>query len=257
MTSTVRRARIIDPWLIRTPVEGGAALRLFCFHCAGGAATEFSAWPSSLPGGIEVLPVQLPGRENRFVEPPLEDLDRLVSLVVDGIGGKLRPPFAFLGHCFGALLAFEVTRRLRRLGMPGPAHLVVAGHPAPHIRQRSPRIGHLDDAALVGELRRLKGTSEAVLTHPELLELLLPPMRGDYRAAEAYHYTDGPPFACPILALGGTEDPDTNADELAAWASHTTAGCEVRIVEGDHYFVARQAPAVTALVVEALGAVRG
>jgi medium-chain acyl-[acyl-carrier-protein] hydrolase len=244
-----------DPWLVRPLLEQGEPrLRLFCFHCAGGAGTEFSPWPSTLPGGIEVAPVQLPGRENRFAEPPIEDLEVLVSAVLEGLGPRLRPPFALLGHCFGGLLAFELSRRLAALGRPAPEHLVVAGHRAPQLPQRNPRISHLDDRALVEELRRLGGTSEAVLGHKELLQLLLPPMRGDYRAAETYRYQKAPPLGCPILALGATSDPDTNEEELAAWASHTTGALSVRMLEGDHYFVTRRAPEVIALVTEALGA---
>ena len=57
-----QRAALADPWLIRPLTEQERPrMRLFCFHCAGGAGTEFSTWPPSLRGEIEVAPVQLPG----------------------------------------------------------------------------------------------------------------------------------------------------------------------------------------------------
>ncbi|WP_043225454.1 thioesterase II family protein, partial [Burkholderia glumae] len=43
-----------------------ARVRLVCFHYAGSGASMFAPWAAALPDAVELLAVQLPGRENRL-----------------------------------------------------------------------------------------------------------------------------------------------------------------------------------------------
>ncbi|MGA8518751.1 MAG: alpha/beta fold hydrolase, partial [Pseudonocardiaceae bacterium] len=90
-----------------------ARLRLICLPAAGGGASRYRDWPAHLPDGVEVVSVQLPGRENRFDEQPIDSMDQLVGSLLDGLAGNLIAPFALFGHSMGALIAFELARRLR------------------------------------------------------------------------------------------------------------------------------------------------
>jgi surfactin synthase thioesterase subunit len=44
-----------SPWLIRYRHYNDAALRFFCFRCAGTSATEFRIWPARWPEKIELV----------------------------------------------------------------------------------------------------------------------------------------------------------------------------------------------------------
>ena len=81
-------------------------------------------------------------------------------------------PCAFFGHSMGALISFELARRLRRRGIPGPIHMIVCGHRAPHLRDPHRAIHQLSDAEFRAKLREFGGTPEAVLQDDELMELL-------------------------------------------------------------------------------------
>src|SRR5215210_6080354 len=113
------------PWLVRFKASPRARLRLFCFPYAGGSAHIFSQWPQFLPDFIEVCAVQPPGRGSRLREEPFQRLDALVVAATSALGPFMNMPFAFFGHSMGGTIGFEVARRLRRLGMDGPAHLFV------------------------------------------------------------------------------------------------------------------------------------
>src|SRR5438094_5975985 len=89
-----------------------ARLRLFCFPYAGGGASIFRTWLNAFPSEIEVCPIQLPGRENRLLEPPFTQLPLLVQTLADALRLCLDLPFAFFGHSLGALISFELARRL-------------------------------------------------------------------------------------------------------------------------------------------------
>ena len=93
-----------------------ALVRLFCFPYAGGGASVYRGWASDLPDFVEVCPVQLPGREGRFREPAFTRLGPLVEALTESLRPCLDRPFAFFGHSLGALVAFELSRRLRREG---------------------------------------------------------------------------------------------------------------------------------------------
>jgi surfactin synthase thioesterase subunit len=69
-------------------------MRLFCFHNAGGSASFFTSWATALPTEIEVCAVQLPGREDRRGEAPLERIEEVLDLLVQEL--RMYPG----GHCF-------------------------------------------------------------------------------------------------------------------------------------------------------------
>jgi medium-chain acyl-[acyl-carrier-protein] hydrolase len=59
----------VDSWVICPKPQPRASLRLFCFAYAGGGASAFHKWLQLVPAEIEVCLIQLPGRENRLIEP--------------------------------------------------------------------------------------------------------------------------------------------------------------------------------------------
>ena len=107
-------------------------MRIFCFPFAGGSASVFRDWPAELPAEVELCAALLPGREDRWWEPPFQQITPLVQALAQALTAYQDLPFAFFGHSMGALIAFELTRQLRRLRLYGPAHLFVSGARAPH-----------------------------------------------------------------------------------------------------------------------------
>src|SRR5262245_25838037 len=124
-----------DPWLACVQPRLRPGVRLFCFPHAGGGASLFRGWADGLPDAVEVCPVQLPGRETRFREPPFLCLEPLIEALATALRPHLDRPFAFFGHSLGALVAFELARRLGRAEGPQPVHLFVSGCAAPQIRR--------------------------------------------------------------------------------------------------------------------------
>src|SRR4051794_29442466 len=105
---------------VKAKVHPQACTRLFCFHHAGGGASAYLSWQARMSTRIEVCPVQTPGRENRFSESPLTDLASLADSITMALVPYLDKPYALFGHSLGALVAFEVARRVRRRGLSPP-----------------------------------------------------------------------------------------------------------------------------------------
>lgn len=229
-----------------------ADLRLLCFPYAGGGAGIYREWAKEFPDTIEVLPVHLPGRERRIAEQPIPSITGLVAALGEGIGHLLQGKFAFFGHSMGGLLSFELTRYLRRQGLPGPQCVVISGLKAPHIPNRRKPTAHLPDADLIEELHQLNGTPPEVLVHPELIELLLPVVRADFEAVETYSFVKEAPLSCPIFVYGGLSDPEVSREDLEEWRSQTSNTFSLRLFSGDHFYLHSYRAALTASLVRDL-----
>jgi medium-chain acyl-[acyl-carrier-protein] hydrolase len=197
----------------------------------------FRDWTKGLPRGIDLCPVQLPGRENRLAETLFTRLAPLVETLAQALQPYLVPPYAFFGHSLGGLISFELTRQLRRLQRPGPAHLFVSGIRAPQLSRVAPSIHDLPDYEFVQEVRRLAGTPQAILENTELLQLLLPLLRADFAVYESYVYAPEEPLACPISAFGGLQDSDVRHDDLVPWQEQTQGAFMLRMLPGNHFFL--------------------
>ncbi|MGW2836680.1 thioesterase II family protein [Streptomyces sp. NPDC001493] len=241
-----------SPWLRRYHAAGADAVTLVCFPHAGGSAGWFHPYSAALAPTVGVVAVQYPGRQDRLAEPCVEDLGELAEAIHQQLLA-LRGPLAFFGHSMGASLAFEVARR-RELDCAGaPLMLFLSGRRAPDThRPATEPVGSLDDAGLLARMRRLGGTHTQLLADPEIVDLVLPAVRGDYRAVESYQCPPGTVLRSPLTVLTGSEDPLTTAEEADAWRHHTTGGCTVHTFPGGHFFLEPESRAVLATITDAL-----
>ncbi|MFG2977940.1 thioesterase II family protein [Streptomyces sp. NPDC048331] len=234
-----------DLWLRRYRAARSGAVRLVCFPHAGGAANFYLPFSRQLSPTVETLAVQYPGRHDRLAEPPARSLAELADGVVaeladveeDGCG-----PLVLFGHSMGAVVAFEVARRLER----DPLALIVSACRAPS-RLRAGSVHLRDDGGVLAELRRLGGTAGDLLGNEELLKMFLPTVRADYAALAAYTEPEPvtPPLACPITVMAGDSDPVVPVDEALAWAQFTTGGFTSEIFPGGHFYLTSCADQVT------------
>jgi medium-chain acyl-[acyl-carrier-protein] hydrolase len=229
-----------------------ASRRLYCFPYAGGAPSAFRALASHLRQDVEVYVASLPGRGPRTTEPPVDDLRLLCSWLADALITSAVREFVFFGHSMGALLSFEVARELRRRGSISPAGLLVSGARAPALAGTAGGMRHHDlpRDELIEHLRKLEGTPPEVLAMPELMDLLLPGLRADFKICETYRYVAEPPLSVPLMVLFGEDDEEVRPEHASAWRSATTGECSIRSFPGGHFFFERHRPEVGRLLNE-------
>jgi medium-chain acyl-[acyl-carrier-protein] hydrolase len=222
-------------FVCKRPVQD-AQLRLFCFPYAGGGVAAFRAWQEYLPPNVEVLALEMPGREAQLRRPSFVRVEPLVRAAAEAIKDYKDRPFAFFGHSMGGLVSFELARLLRREHATEPRALFVSGRRPPQLPIEPPTYD-LPEDEFVEELRRMGGTPEEVLSHPELLQLLLPTLRSDFELCQTYSYADDEPFKCPITAFGGLNDQFVPREEMDQWREQTTGSFQLRMFPGDHFFL--------------------
>ena len=257
MTTGTTTSAAAKQWLRGYGDVEGATARLVCLPHAGGSATYFFPLAKALaaaggPPHVEVRAVQYPGRQDRHTEPCVGDVVVLAERLVDALAGLRDLPLLLFGHSLGATVGFEVARRLVAEAPEVPlAGLVASARCAPS-RHVSAGIHLLDDEGIVAELRRLSGTEAAVLGDEELLRMVLPAIRNDYRAAETYAYEPGPPLPVPIVALCGDRDPRVAPSDVEGWRDHTSAGFELSVLSGGHFYFGTQPAELAAVLTRVL-----
>lgn len=159
--------------------RGDPSLRLFCFPHAGGGAHAFRDWEDGLPDSIEIVVFNPPGRGTRHEEPLPTSMPQLVEELLYDLLPELTMPFAFFGHSFGAWVAFEVSRELRRQRLPFPAAVIASASPAPQL-PLSPekQISHLaGEDFLLAASERWGFIPQEFLDDPQLGALMIPALK--------------------------------------------------------------------------------
>lgn len=229
--------RTEDLWLRRYEPAGAGGPPLVCVPHAGGSATQYFPLSQALAPTVDTLAVQLPGHQDRRDEACVEDLARLADDLFAIVRGRLDLPVALFGHSMGALLAWEVAARLERTEGPGSvAHLFVSGRRAPSC-QRVEDAHLLDDEGLKGKVRELGGTEPALLENEQMLELILPVLRSDYKAVATHHPDPTLRLTCPVTVLTGDRDPHVSLLEARRWTDHTTGDFQLRVFPGGHFYL--------------------
>ncbi|GAA0585520.1 thioesterase II family protein [Streptomyces crystallinus] len=247
--------------LVRTPRED-APLRLFCFHHAGGGASFFGPWPARVVDGVDVLPVQLPGRESRFREPRFQEAGTVAGALAEELAPWLERPYAFYGHSMGALIAFAVAAARTRGGGRAPLALFVGAYAAPHLTPPLPPADLYGDAELARLLVDIGGLHPQFLGRDDWLRALLPIVRDDLRICASHREAGlpeprdprdpgdpedaaGPKDAAQRLSLdvrafAGADDALVDAAAVYAWERYAR---EFRLttLPGGHFFP-RDAP---------------
>ncbi|MFE7270604.1 thioesterase II family protein [Streptomyces sp. NPDC057623] len=239
-----------SPWIRRYAPAPDAPVRLVCLPHAGGSAAFYSGVARTLSPRVDVLAVQYPGRLERRREPPMESLTELADALVDELLPWADRDLAVFGHSLGAMVGFEVARRLEARGR-APVALLVSGRGAPsrHRREFTERPA---DPVLIQQLRRLGGTDPRVFDNEDLVELALPVLRADYELVENYRYRPGPPLSCPVTALNGVDDPKVTTADVEAWREHTTAAFDSVTYPGGHFYLVDRPGEVTGAIADRL-----
>jgi acyl transferase domain-containing protein/surfactin synthase thioesterase subunit len=245
-------------WLIIVGPRAAPRIRLFCFPFAGGGSAVYRSWAQFIDPTIEVVAIEPPGRLGRITETPIADMKEFVERLVLEMEGLLDRPFAFFGHCLGALTMYETTRRLIHTTMVRPDHLFASGARPPdritdqgsfeervmhdllklaEFRISLPAYAQPDD--VFAELIRhfnIQAT-EQLLSDPKLRRLMLPVVRAEFQMATNYQFVREPPWDIPITCFAAKGDPYVSRHHALGWGRFTNLRLQVHIREGTHFAV--------------------
>ncbi|MFF9774080.1 thioesterase II family protein [Streptomyces sp. NPDC013978] len=226
--------------------------KLICLPYAGAGASFYRPWKALAGDALEIVPLQLPGRERLIDEDPYRDAHR----AVDGLLAQLREELgeagehrvAVFGHSLGAVLAFEVAHRL--VDEPGVEllHVFVSGSPEP-ARGRERRATGLSDEEFLARVGDFAGYHHPALDDPEMREMILPALRADVEMHENYTPSTDLPLQAPLTVVRGEDDDLVGYDDAESWSKVAGRDFEHVEVPGGHMYLTDAAPALVRLIV--------
>jgi medium-chain acyl-[acyl-carrier-protein] hydrolase len=214
-------------------------VKLCCLPYAGGSARTFRRFRRYLDPGIDIVPLDPPAHGERIDEAPIPSYDGMADDLFSRFQGELSERatrFAFFGHSMGASLAFLLTERLAAAGLSAPFHLFVSGSTGPAVSSRFKNLHRLPDDEFISAVKALGGLRDTHLFPKELLDLFLPVLRSDFRAASDFELDASRlGLMVPITAFLGGDDLITSGQE-DAWQQ--IAGDRYRrlVYPGGHFF---------------------
>ncbi|MEU9144381.1 amino acid adenylation domain-containing protein [Streptomyces sp. NPDC048349] len=239
-----------NPWLrVLKPARNPRA-RIVCVAGMGGTTGGHVPLVRHLPDDVELLAVQLPGREARADEAPVTDMMALADQVVAALSGRLAPapgaaPVVLYGHSQGSWLAWEVAHRLAHRPAVPPLALVAACA-LPPLAPLTPgldRLGELTEDLDGADPQELAALLEGllpdeVLASEELLAEYVQRLRTDTVLAENHRAVlrgiSRPALDVPLFAVSGTADPVLPDGSMEVWRELTGALYVPRAIEGSH-----------------------
>jgi medium-chain acyl-[acyl-carrier-protein] hydrolase len=223
------------PWIEFRDTPASVRVRLFCFHHAGGSALFFRDWTAGAPYGVDLCPIQIPGRSTRIDEPPYRDMRALARAACEGIAALFDRPYILFGHSMGAALAYEVALAAAQRGLRLASLLAASSRRPPHLPPAHP-ISHHPDARFLEELQRFDGIPAQLLEDRSMCELIVQTARPDFELNDSY-LGRGETISCPVLAFGGDADPNVDLADLDGWRTVTRDRFAVRTFRGDHFYL--------------------
>jgi surfactin synthase thioesterase subunit len=197
------------------------------FPQAGAGCLRLRATALALPPGTHLLGVQLPGREDRLADPAAGSL----AEVVDRISAELRAyarrrPLVLLGVSLGALIAYEVARRMEAAGTPARSLVVAAARSPEHF-----------SAFLAADPPQAELTD---LLHPSVREsafarYALVPLRADLRLAAGYRAPSRPLARTPLRSVSGRRDTVVTAAQMTRWREAAADYQGHQVIDADHH----------------------
>lgn len=230
--------QLTNKWTVIPTPRPDAVMQLLCFHHAGGGAFAFRDMSTAIHPAVELVAVQLPGRENRCSEPREVNANNIIDQLAPHLRKILRADYVIFGHSLGACLGFLLAQRAQDGDMEKPKHLFLSAA-APNLSRSKT---HAADAnkmtrqELLADLRRHGGTPDELLGNDAYLTLLLPLLRADYLIYDSIDWSDVNPLGIPITATYGSRDPDVTYDDMATWSSASIYPVEIHSLDGGHFY---------------------
>ncbi len=223
-------------WFAYYQPKPDALLRLFCFHPWGGSAAIFQHWSKQLPE-IEVLPIQLPGRQQRIKEKFVTDFSELIFSLAQLVKEYQDQRVAFFGHSMGAIIAFEVAHYLEQVEQIKLDYLCLSGAKPPTNVEWLTYLASLSEEEKLDYFLKVAEIPPAIQGDRPLLDELIKIFKADIQLIESYQYSDKVPLHCPIHGFRGIDDPIVSEAELLQWSTYTTKSVQIHSFPGQHMFL--------------------
>ncbi|AVH94790.1 oleoyl-ACP hydrolase [Streptomyces cinereoruber] len=214
---------------------------LALLHHAGGSAAVFRRLTRLLPGHVEPLAAELPGRGRRWREPAVhtaqEAVDDLTDLLARNVGAD--EELSILGHSMGAYLGLGVAAALERRAGPRCQVLFASANLAP--RLAAPLFAEdeapASDEEVLRRAARFGALDARLLRDPHIAARAVSVLRADFAVCDSFVRTMARTVTeSRVVVCRGREDVfgDEHTDQ---WQWNSTQPLSTRTFPGGHLYL--------------------
>ncbi len=213
-------------------------VRLFCLPCAGGGQAMYNGWGKILGDNVLVTPIELSGRGRRFSEPLYCNIEEALKDIYDEVCSNIdNNEISFFGYSMGALLSYEVAKRLETQENVQIKHIFLGASDPPK-RQRHPVFSILNKGRLKKAIIDMGGIPKEIIAQPEFLDFYMPVIENDLRVMEEYVVgIEVYKLNCDASIFYAPNDLYTHCEELLKWSNFIHGKCSWFEYQGEHFFL--------------------
>lgn len=222
-------------WLQPVSHNGGAGKkRLFCFPYAGSGVSVFGALAKQVGTDVEMIGIQIPGREDHSNVAPYRRVDELIEALL-AIFPEQESEYYIFGHSLGAVLAYEFVLGLQKNGRKLPSVLFVSGCNAP-LQASEGDIHLLEPEEFVEKVISRFESSKNSVERQKAIQENLGLLRADLELLETYQPARQG-VHIPLTVICGRQDALTQVEKMKQWILLCEAAFSMRFIDGGHQLV--------------------
>ena len=242
----------MNKWIAHYNNIENSDYNLFCFPYTGGSASYFAPWINDMPENVGIAPVLYPMRETRFTEPLMNTVEEMAAALVEDSIDLFRKPFAFYGHCSGAVIAYETAVVLKKKYDIAPLLFTAASAQSPRNTPTNPDVMKMSDSELAEYAVKLGMLDRELVSNQEFMAYYFHIFKADFLMIFNYNTNKTERIDCPILAITGKDDAFLNRKSIEDWSSYTDE-LEVMETDGEHFFGDAGRAAVIKAMIKKIG----
>ncbi|MDB5228828.1 MAG: Thioesterase [Bacteroidota bacterium] len=215
-------------------------MKAILLHHAGGDKYAFNNLKKNLAADFECLPIELPGRGNRYNELLIKDFGNALNDYFYRLKNELQQDYFFVGVSMGAVFAYELTHLFLQQALPLPHYLFLASRRSEEDYEDPQVYSYSSPDKLWKHVLSFDQNSEKIAEHPELSLLFEPILRADFAIIEDYNKIYEPKKTLPVPAsvMYGKNDFLKNDRKTAGnWQRHFVPEIDVKKFDGGHFFL--------------------
>ncbi|MFG3510704.1 amino acid adenylation domain-containing protein [Streptomyces sp. NPDC047821] len=250
-------------WLRTLKPAAQPYARIVCIAGGGGTTAGHVPLIRHIPDGVELLGVQMPGRESRTGEAPATSMRDVVAAITAEVTSRTSVPTVVYGHSQGSWMAWELAHALSALP-DAPGLTLVPACALPPYAEVPPAMRRMEDLAksldgiTVGELAvALEGIlPDDVLANEELLTTYASALHHDailsMNHRDSLRRAEREPLSIPVVAVTAKDDPVLPAETARGWRDLTRGEFAHRVIDGSHAAPIENCEAMAAELVAAM-----
>ncbi|WP_298427780.1 thioesterase domain-containing protein [uncultured Kordia sp.] len=210
-------------------------MKIIAFTFAGGNKYSFN---TLFKKELNTVVLEYAGRGTRMAEKSFTNLDDVVADLFPKVQKEIesKEPYIIYGHSMGSIVAYQMCKKIEKLGLKLPVKLIVNGVKGPQYTKEE-KISGLPDREFWQEIIKLGGIPKEVGNSPELVDFFAPILKADYKCVESYQYDETSlKLNIPIDVFYGSEE-DIKEEEILGWKDVTNKDVIIKKLAGNHFFI--------------------